>query len=264
MSDPTLTTPSPEAPPPGRYSPSVAARQGRTTGQSRASRRRMSAGRRAWYAVLVALVRGFLALLWKTCRVRAVLGGERIDALRETGNPAVIVYWHQMHVFGAWYLFGQVARGLRVGFLTSPSVSGEVPAAIIRRSGAEAVRGSSTRASGEALREMHAVVSRDRRSLVITADGPKGPLHEFKPGAALLSKVARVPVIPLAWAARRAIYWPSWDRFIIPLPFTEVVIAIGEPWEVPREISVGDLSPACRELERRLAALEREARAALR
>jgi lysophospholipid acyltransferase (LPLAT)-like uncharacterized protein len=223
----------------------------------------MSAGRRLWYALLVALVRGFLALLWRTCRVRTIQGGGHIDALREGDTPAVIVYWHQMHVFGAWYLFGQAARGLRLGFLTSPSVSGEVPAAIIRRAGAEAVRGSSTRASGDALREMHAVVARDRRSLVITADGPKGPLHEFKPGAVLLSKVARVPVIPLAWAARRAIHWRSWDRFIVPLPFTDVVIAIGEPYEVPREISVGDLSPACRELERRLAGLERQARAAL-
>lgn len=223
----------------------------------------MSAGRRVWYAVLVALVRVFLGLLWRTCRVRAIQGGEVIDALRERDTPAIIVYWHQMHVFGAWYLFGQVARGLRLGFLTSPSVSGEVPAAIIRRAGAEAVRGSSTRASGDALREMHAVVARDRRSLVITADGPKGPLHECKPGAVLLSKVARVPVVPLAWAARRAIYWRSWDRFIVPLPFTDVVIAVGEPYEVPREISVGDLSPGCRELERRLAALERQARAAL-
>jgi lysophospholipid acyltransferase (LPLAT)-like uncharacterized protein len=248
---------------PARYAPGVAARQGRATGQSRASRRRMSAGRRLWYALLVALVRGVLWLLWRTCRVRAVVGGEHVDRLRETGDTAVIAYWHQMHVFAAWYLFGQVRRGLRLGFLTSPSVSGEVPAAIIRRAGAEPVRGSSTRASGEALREMHNVIGRDRRSLVITADGPKGPLHEFKPGAVLLSKLGRVPGVPLAWAARRAIYWRSWDRFIIPAPFTDVAIAIGEPYRVPREIPVSDLSAACRELEARLAALERQARAAL-
>jgi lysophospholipid acyltransferase (LPLAT)-like uncharacterized protein len=223
----------------------------------------MSAGRRLWYALLIALVRGFLALVWRTCRVRVVLGGEHITALRTGGEPAVIVYWHQMHVFAAWYLFREVRAGLRLGFLTSPSVSGEVPAAIIEKAGAEAVRGSSTRASGDALREMHAVLAQGRRSLVITADGPKGPLHEFKPGAVLLSKISRVPVIPLAWAARRAIYWPSWDRFIVPWPFTEVVIAVGEPYRVPREIPVSDMSAACRELEQRLAALERAARTAL-
>jgi lysophospholipid acyltransferase (LPLAT)-like uncharacterized protein len=248
---------------PARYAPSQQARHSRATGQSRASRRRMSAGRRLWYSFLILLVRGFLRLLWSTCRVRTVIGAGVVEGLRLRDEPAVIAYWHQMHVFASWYLFGEVARGLKLAFLTSPSVSGEVPAALITRWGAVPLRGSSTRASGEALREMFEVVSRQRRSLVITADGPKGPLHEFKPGAVLLAKMAKVPIVPLAWAGRRVIHWPSWDRFLLPWPFTEVVVAVGEPWAVPPGMKSTDLSAACREMERRLADLEARARAEL-
>lgn len=246
-----------------RYAPSQQARLSRTTGQSRASKRRMSAGRKLWYGLLTLLVRGFLSLIWSTCRVRAIRGAEVIDGVRTSQRPAVIAYWHQMHVFASWYLFREVRKGLRLAFLTSPSVSGEIPAALIARWGAVALRGSSTRASGEALKEMFDTVTRDQRSLVVTADGPKGPLHEFKPGAVLLARMAKVPIIPVAWAGRRVMHWPTWDRFLVPWPFTEVVIAVGEPYAVPAGLKSTDLGEACREMERRLAALERDANTAL-
>lgn len=248
--------------PSGEYAPSRQARRERATGVPRASKRRMSAGRRAWYAVLVALARGLLWLLWRSCRV-TVLGGERLDPAQRAGAPAVLVYWHQMHIFGAWLLVRQARAGMPVAALTSPSVSGEVPAAMMRHWGVRPVRGSSTRSAGEALREMYGVVATDRHSLLITADGPKGPRHEFKPGAILLSRMSRAPIIPIAYAASRCTRWSSWDGFIVPWPFSRVVVAVGEPWSAPAGFTMADLPATARELAARMNALEAEAARAL-
>jgi len=219
----------------------------------------MSFGRKVWYAILVALAKGLLRLIWSTCRVTVVKGAGHLTALRQSGQPAVIAYWHQMHVFGAWLLLREARAGLPLAVLTSPSVSGEVPAAMMTDWGIMPVRGSSTRSAAEALREMYTVVATDRRSLAITADGPKGPLHEFKPGAILLARMSKAPVVLFAYAASRATRWSSWDRFIVPWPFSRVAIVIGAPWRVPAGFQMADMPEAARTLSETLDALEREA-----
>jgi lysophospholipid acyltransferase (LPLAT)-like uncharacterized protein len=248
----------------GEYAPSRHARRFRTTGVPRASKRRMSAGRKAWYAVIVAVARAFLWLTWTTCRVTAVRGAEHLEPARRKGAPAVIVYWHQMHLFCAWLLAQQARAGLPLAVLTSPSVSGEVPAAIISRWGMRPVRGSSTRSAGEALRDMHAVIAKDGQSLVVTADGPKGPRHEFKPGALLLARMSKAPVIPMAYAASRCTRWGSWDEFIVPWPFSRVAVVVGEPWTAPPGFSMADLPAAARNMQQRLDELAGQAAELLR
>lgn len=253
----------PNEPEPVEYAPSMRAKRFRNAAGPSSSKRRMSAGRKLWYALLVALAKGFLQVIWSTCRVRVVRGAEHLAALREAGQPAVIVYWHQMHIFGAWLLLREARAGLPLAVLTSPSVSGEVPAAMIRDWGMRPVRGSSTRSAAEALREMYTVVATDRQSLVLTADGPKGPLHEFKPGALLLARMAKAPIVPIAYAARPAKHWSTWDRFIVPWPFSRVAIVVGEPWRVPAGFQMADLPAAAQALGEQLQVLQREATALL-
>lgn len=223
----------------------------------------MSGGRRAWYAVLTFLVRGIVALLAVTCRMAPVRGAEHLDRLRAEGTVAILSYWHQMQIFGARYLLTRAREGLRVTFLTSPSVSGEVPAAIIRRWGAGVLRGSSKRSAGQALKDMFDVLVTGKTSLVITPDGPTGPLHEFKPGTIMLARMTKSPIILIAYAANPCIRWNSWDRFIVPLPFSRVAIAIAEPYRVPPGASTDDLGAVRRELEARMAGLVAEVESAV-
>jgi hypothetical protein len=130
---------------------------------------------------------------------------------------------------------------------------------MVTRWGMRPLRGSSTRSAGEALREMHGVVARDRHSLVITADGPKGPRHVFKPGAILLARMSKAPVVPIAYAASRCTRWNSWDQFIVPWPFSRVALVVGEPWQVPAGFTMVDLSRCARQMEERLQNLGAEA-----
>jgi lysophospholipid acyltransferase (LPLAT)-like uncharacterized protein len=223
----------------------------------------MSPGRRAWYAVIIFLARVFLAGLAATCRLAPVRGGQHLDRLQEEGGAAIISYWHQMQIFCGRYLLARARSGLKLSFLTSPSVSGEVPAAIIRRWGAGVLRGSSKRSAGQALKDMFDVLVGQKTSLVITPDGPKGPLHEFKPGTIMLARMAKVPIILVAYAAKPCIRWKSWDRFIVPLPFSRVVIAVDEPFRIPPGSGTDDLARLREELEARMAALVAEVEAAV-
>jgi hypothetical protein len=223
----------------------------------------MSRGRRAWYAVIIVLARGLLAGLAATCSLKPVRGAEHLDRLQSEGGAAIISYWHQMQIFCARYLLGRARGGLKVSFLTSPSVSGEVPAAIIRRWGAGVLRGSSKRSAGQALRDMYEVLVGQETSLVITPDGPTGPLHEFKPGTIMLARMAKVPIILIAYAAKPCIRWKSWDRFIVPLPFSKVAIAIDEPFRVPPGAGTDELGRFREQLEARMAALVAEVEAAV-
>jgi lysophospholipid acyltransferase (LPLAT)-like uncharacterized protein len=246
------------------YAPGRKARDALTTGAAAGSRRRMSAGRKLWYGLVVALIKALLFCLWKTCRVKAVTGRQHLDALEAKGEPVVFCYWHQMHVFCSRLMLELMGSKLTIGFLISPSVSGEVPTAIARSWGAEVVRGSPTRTGGQALRDMYLAISKQQISPVITVDGPKGPAEEVKVGAVLLARLSRAPMLPVAYAASPVKYWNSWDRFMLPAPFARIAYAIGEPIYVPPGTPIDDLEPYRLQLEEQLKALSAQARNALK
>jgi len=245
------------------YAPRQRAVDARRTAPGQTSSRRMSAGRRAWYWLITTVGRGVLRVFWSTCRVVSVDGEEHLDRLREDNLPGLAVYWHQMHIMVSNYLLRRLARGDRVGFLISPSVSGEVPAAVARRWGAAVVRGSSSRTGAQALRDIHLALKRDRRLIALNPDGPKGPIHEFKAGAILLSRMATAPILPIAYAASKCTRWNSWDRFLVPWPFSRVAIVIGEPVQIPRGGGAEQLIEWQRRLEARMAEVCSDAERAL-
>jgi lysophospholipid acyltransferase (LPLAT)-like uncharacterized protein len=201
------------------------------------------------YAIIRPILQGVLTLFWWTCRVEKILGDERAQTLIDAGEPIIPCYWHQMHIFGSWYMRQLQKRGLKIGFLISPSVDGEVPARIVQSWGAVAIRGSSNRTGAMALRNMYTTITRDKVSPVTTSDGPKGPRREFKQGAVMLAQLTQSPMLPVAYAASR--YWQlrTWDEFIIPKPFSRIVIAVGEPHRVAKKSSPEDLERARVDME---------------
>ncbi|HHO59469.1 MAG TPA: DUF374 domain-containing protein [Thiotrichales bacterium] len=210
--------------------------------------RQMTFRRRLGYALLKPLVWLLVNLLWLSCR-KKIVGQENMDRVLATGKAVIPCYWHQQHIFCGWYMLQQLKHGMKVGFLISPSVDGEIPAKIVASKGARVIRGSSTRTGAQALREMYQVVARDGVSPVTTSDGPTGPIFKFKPGAAMLSRMTGAPMVPLACAAKSAWYLGSWDRFMIPKPFTKVVVAVGEPVTVDASVSSKDLMPVQQQME---------------
>jgi lysophospholipid acyltransferase (LPLAT)-like uncharacterized protein len=100
---------------------------------------------------------------------------------------------------------------------------------LARAYGGEVVRGSGTYTGPQAVRALYKQVRGDKLSPLITPDGPRGPRFEFKGGAITIAQLCGVPVVPLAFAARPARVLGTWDKFVLPFPFSRMVIAIGEP-----------------------------------
>ncbi|MBV9345844.1 MAG: lysophospholipid acyltransferase family protein [Gammaproteobacteria bacterium] len=226
------------------------------------SARRMTPARRLLYALAVPLGLGLIRLWWRSARSVRVLGAEHLHAALARAPSLIPCYWHQHQLYCGKYLLAQRPLGLAPGWLISPSVDGELGAMLVRRVGGAVIRGSSTHTGARALRDYYQALVKEQVSPVITPDGPRGPRFQFKPGALLLSQMSGRPILPMAYAASRA--WRiKWDKFVIPWPFARIVIAIGEPYYVPRVTDPALLERLQGELAARLHALYRQARAAL-
>lgn len=203
----------------------------------------MTVPRRIYYFLGMPVLRALFYLCSSTYRVHKVIGADIADRIiADSDNVYAPCYWHQHHVLCSNLLRGWVKRGFRACFLVSASVDGDVPARVAQSWGAEVIRGSANRTGALALRDMQQMMRRGY-SIVTTADGPNGPKYEFKAGAVLMARIGDVPMVPIACAAERAWYLKRWDDFMIPKPFSRVVLAIGEPVEVPKTTSLNEIEP---------------------
>jgi lysophospholipid acyltransferase (LPLAT)-like uncharacterized protein len=164
-------------------------------------------------------------LLNATLRVRQVRP-EHID-----GTPQyILAFWHDQLV----PLMGSSRWRRPITVMISQSKDGEIVAGVLRLYGVESARGSSTRGGTGALREMLRE-ARAGKSIVFTPDGPRGPSRIAKEGVAYAAQVTALPIMPMAFAARKKKLLRSWDRMLIPLPFSKGVCVYGAPMVVPRD-----------------------------
>jgi lysophospholipid acyltransferase (LPLAT)-like uncharacterized protein len=231
--------------------------------QVTASGRRMGPVRRTLYRLAAPILLGIMRLWWRSCRIVVVVGEAHLDAVLARWPSFLPCYWHQHQLFcGRYLLLQHGRRPLKVGFLISPSVDGELGAMIVRRAGGHVIRGSSSHTGAQALKAYFEALMREKVSPVITPDGPRGPRFQFKPGAILLAQMSGRPMLPLAYCASRAAL-VHWDRFVLPMPFARIAIAIGPPREVPRVMDAAGLAALQEEMRDSLKATFALARAAL-
>jgi hypothetical protein len=102
-------------------------------------------------------------------------------------------------------------------------------------------------------------------SIVTTADGPRGPQYEFKPGAVLMARVGGVPIVPIGCAADRAWYLRKrWDDFMIPKPFARIILAVGEPYPISTSVALDALEPHRLNVQEAVMSLMRDSENALK
>lgn len=189
---------------------------------------------------------GFLAirLIGPTLRFSVSIedGGPEITHY----HPGIYVFWHRC-VFPATYFYRH--RGIAV--MTSRSFDGEYIARIIERFGFPAVRGSSSRGGVRALLGMHKVLDKGS-SVAFTIDGPRGPRYVAKPGPVLLARNTGVPIYCFHIALEKAWVLKSWDRFMIPKPFSKALVHIGRLIYVPAELGSSALGEYHAEMQAEL------------
>jgi lysophospholipid acyltransferase (LPLAT)-like uncharacterized protein len=226
------------------------------------SSRRMTPLRRWLYALAVPVGLSIIKSWVYSCRIVRVIGVEHLEAALAKAPSLIPCYWHQHQLFCARYLLEQYSRGLKVGWLISPSVDGELGAMMVRRLGGGVIRGSSSHTGARSLRDYYQALVKDNLSPVITPDGPRGPRFKFKPGAILLGQMSGRPMLPMAYAASRA-WLIKWDKFVIPAPFARIAVAIGAPRYVPRVTDAKALEQLQADMEAELKSLYESAATAL-
>jgi lysophospholipid acyltransferase (LPLAT)-like uncharacterized protein len=173
-------------------------------------------------------------------------------------SPTVFVFWHRC-ILPACYAF----RNRKIAVMTSSSFDGEYIARIIELFGYRAVRGSSTRGGVRALLGMHTEIE-EGRSVAFTIDGPLGPIYVAKPGPVLLARNTQVPIVAFYVAPERAWILHSWDRMLIPKPFSRVSVRVGRYIRVPENADREELEQLHATMQAALEEVQAEAESAFR
>jgi lysophospholipid acyltransferase (LPLAT)-like uncharacterized protein len=159
-----------------------------------------------------------ICCLGVTLRYRDVCDPDAIPGY-DTPPPAVYAFWHRCLLACAWRF-----RNHGVTILISRSFDGELIARTVERLGFVAIRGSSSRDGTVGLRNLHRAYL-SGHYCAITADGPRGPAMVAKSGVTQLAKLANTTVGAFYVHPERAWQLRSWDRFLIPKPFSRVTIS---------------------------------------
>lgn len=144
-------------------------------------------------------------------------------------NGSVILCVHHQQFFAAIRYF-QRYKKYKPGLMISQSKDGELISEVANRSGWTTVRGSSSRGGSEALKGMIEHLGKHRLSGHII-DGPRGPFGIVKPGVIKLAHATGSMIVPFYIRSNRAWYAKSWDKFLLPKPFSKVVLRFDEKIE---------------------------------
>jgi len=172
-----------------------------------------------------------------------------LGVLRD-GRKVIIPLWHQ-RFFGILN-YARNFRDYRALVMISRSRDGDLIAGVVSRLGLEPVRGSSSRGGREALRELLEGL-RDRSLAAHAVDGPQGPKGVVKAGIIELARLSGATVLPVYISMSRAWRFNSWDRFLIPKPFSRVRLRCGRPFDVPPRMNQEAFEACRRALEALLA-----------
>jgi lysophospholipid acyltransferase (LPLAT)-like uncharacterized protein len=184
-------------------------------------------------------------LLSRTWRIRE-LGPEPVlqKYVRRSGSaPCVYAHWHGDElVLVGYYSFRRLA------VLSSLSSDGTLMAKTLQLLGYQVFRGSSSRGGARGLIGLIKAVKSGSQS-ALAVDGPKGPIHEVKPGVVELARRTGYPIVPVRARCSQAWHVPrAWNKSYLPKPFARVEVEYGEPLLLSEQGVEG----SCREIKRRL------------
>jgi lysophospholipid acyltransferase (LPLAT)-like uncharacterized protein len=202
--------------------------------------------------ILAVVPRIVWALLWVlglTWRFRVIAeDGVTPVVFGQKAGAEIYCFWHQCVLPCTIYF-----RRSRAVILISRSFDGELITRILRMFGFDAVRGSSSRSARRGLMGLVDVIE-SGRTAIFTADGPLGPIYQTKMGPIKLAQLTGAPIGAFHLQPERAWVMKSWDRFLIPKPFTRICVSWAQWTHVPRDLCPEQFEPRRQELN---AALER-------
>ena len=194
-----------------------------------------------------------IRLLGVLCRYR-LEGGEHIHEAQARGKGVILALWHGRMLLPLYHF-----RGRGISTLVSLHRDGELITRAVCRLGYIIRRGSPRKGGREGFMAM----LRDLRAghiVAIFPDGPTGPRHELHDGILHLARLSGAAIVPLSFATNPAWRTGSWDRYMIPKPFSRGIIIIDPPFNIPRRMADSNETEGYRRrVQEALMAVERAA-----
>jgi lysophospholipid acyltransferase (LPLAT)-like uncharacterized protein len=178
---------------------------------------------------------------------------EAVQKLESDNQNYIVAFWHNTMII-PWY----VHRKKNFTALISKSKDGNLLAKLLRSWKYNVVRGSSSRGGDVALGIM-VDYAKNKYSIAITPDGPRGPKYKMKAGAVITAKKSGVPLVLVGVGIKQKKVLDSWDKFEIPKPFTKINVIYSEPFYFDKHLSFEDTSAKIAECEKILMKLQSEA-----
>lgn len=179
--------------------------------------RRFTLGQRIALAIIPRATALVLAAIGATLRFEVIAEEGAVPATPPA--KGIFCFWHRCTLPAAWYF-----RRFRCSILISQSFDGELIARTLGLLGYNSVRGSSSRGGAAGLMMLREVLEQGM-PVVFTADGPRGPIYQTKPGPVKLAGMTGEPIGSFYLLPERAWEIRSWDRFLVPRPFSRVVVS---------------------------------------
>jgi len=146
-------------------------------------------------------------------------------------SPFIVGLWHEYILFGPLMFTNTMPKEDRCSVIISEHFDGNMIAKVVNLFGLGDVRGSSTRGGIKAIKESFKLLNKNE-CIAITPDGPKGPRHSVAEGIISISQKKDVNIV--AYSYKASSFWrlKSWDKFLIPKPFSRVDFYISEPFSL--------------------------------
>ncbi len=193
-----------------------------------------SVGRRLSLLIIPLIIAWMIRIWFATCRKRTH-GFENRREAEKQGAPFIGTCWH-FCVIGIFAFYKKESFVVMV----SSSNDGDYLSRMVRLLGLSVARGSRNRRGAQAAKELLKHLGRGN-NVGLVADGSQGPPRVVQPGAIFLASKTGGAILPMVWSSSSYIAFNSWDRLILPRPFSRMELFYGEPLWVPKGIKSAEL-----------------------
>jgi len=164
--------------------------------------------------IIPMLVYVLMRIVWYTT-------SKKFNFITDIGEEQhVCVTWH-----GELFMSPQAYRVIHKKHPASAIISthfdGSLIANTLRFLSIRPLRGSSRKGASKVLLEAFRSIKKGEEVL-ITPDGPRGPRHSMSDGAIGIALKSKLPIFVMNYKAEKFWQLRSWDKFVIPKPFTKV------------------------------------------
>ncbi|AVL47729.1 DUF374 domain-containing protein [Campylobacter jejuni] len=146
-------------------------------------------------------------------------------------KPYVILFWHGKLALMPFAFKHYRQKDKKAYVMISYHKDGEQIAKIIKLFSLNAVRGSTSKGASTALRAAFKVLEQND-DIILTPDGPKGPYHSISDGSIVLAQKKGLKIRILNYEASRFWEFKSWDKMILPKPFSKITYSLSEPLDI--------------------------------